>query len=259
MKNTALFAAVLLAVCMPVRAENAATIANDDALPYLAVDIENKPGWIAHLKGGYQWKFFRGAGLKVDDGAGDSRSHERNHTRSGGVGSASFGYNFGPRLPLTLGIEMGVNPSSTLRNTTTFTNGDRLHSRQRIRIFTLDLAADYNFCTRSRWTPFVGVTAGAAFTKQKASAWFQPDGGDRFRGDYSNRSRVNFMTGARLGVKYDVTRCITLSLYGAYNYLGSLPGKRFTLADGAGNTLEARTLKVRAHSLDLKAGLQIRF
>ncbi|MCD8350686.1 MAG: hypothetical protein LUC93_08770, partial [Planctomycetaceae bacterium] len=64
----------------------------------------------------------------------------------------------------------------------------------------------------------------------------------------------------RAGVKYDINDCLTISLYGSYNYLGKVPSKSYQLTNAAGiPSYEARTKKITAHSIDAKVGLRLSF
>ncbi len=176
-------------------------IKSDNALAYLTIDIENTPGWVAKIKGGYQWKLFRSVGLEVADGVNGAVSHSKNHTEDGLAGSVSLGYNFG-RFPLTLGLQFGLGPDGQMSQRSVFGGGRSLYSHQNVKIYTLDLSADYDFRNCSRWTPFIGVTAGAAFINQRGHAEYNDGQGNLLFGSMGQRKRVNFMTGARAGVKY---------------------------------------------------------
>lgn len=250
----ALLGFVLAVSLSAARAEERAPVASDDALAYLTIDIENSPGWMATVKGGYAWNFFRDVGVGVSGGP----RHSRNYTKDGGAASIGFGYNFGPRLPLTLGLQFGVGPSGWMRQTTADANRV-LRTRQKVGLYNIDFHLDYDFKNCSRWTPFVGLTAGAVLTSHKADAHYN-DGANDYYGKLSKKTRVNFMAGARTGVKYAVNDRLTLSLYGAYNYLGTVKSRSFALNQvGGGGSVDARTQKIKAHSLEVKAGLRWNF
>lgn len=231
-------------------------VKSDTALAYLTVDIEKSPGWIAKIKGGYQWKLFRGVGIDLTGtGTGVRHSQERNYTKDGLTGSVSLGYNFA-RVPLTLGLQFGLGPGGTMSQKTR-QGTDTVYSKQKVKIYALDLTADYDFRNCTRWTPFVGVTAGAAFVNQRGNASVTNAGGES-SGSLDTRKRVNFMTGARAGVKYDLTERLTLSFYGSYNYLGKIPSKSYFVQGGAGSW-NARTKEITAHSIDAKVALRFSF
>lgn len=239
--------------------EDRSGVASDNALAYLTIDIDRTGGWIAQVKGGYQWKIFKGVGIELREGnAGTTFSRSQNYTKSGLGASVSLGYSFGPKFPLTFGLELGYGPKGEF-DMTSRTQGGVLASRERISIFNLDLTADYEFKNCSRWTPFIGVTGGVAFISHRASAQYVSNAGVYHQGRYENQRRYNFMTGARIGTRYAINDRVTLSLYGSYNYMGKVPGHSFAITDGATNTFEARTKKVTAHSLDAKVGLKISF
>lgn len=249
---------VLVLALTGIAAAQEKSIQSDNALAYLTLDIENSRGWVAKVKGGYQWKLFRNVGIEVSDGI-DTVGHKKNFTKDGATGSVSLGYNFGERFPLTVGLQFGMGPSGKMSQRTAAGPGGvgTLYSHQKVSIYVLDLTADYDFRNCSRWTPFVGVTAGAAFVSQRGHAELSGPG-DSLSGSMGKRRSVNFMTGARAGVKYDINDRLTLSLYGSYNYLGKVKSKEYDLT-GGGNSLNARTSKITAHSVDVKAGLTLRF
>lgn len=258
----------LVVMCMSVcvgqaKAEESASIQSDDALAYLSLDIDKTRGWIAQIKAGYQWNIFKKVGMEFRNPATPGSQYrgvtDRSFTKNGGAGSISLGYNFGPRFPLTVGVEFGIGPSGKLDLSGTDNAGNSFTSRQRINVYTLDLGADYEFKNCSRWTPFIGASAGVAFIGNKANASVTT-GGQTFTGNYGKKHHYNLMAGAQAGVRYAVNQCVTLSLYGSYDYLGQISGRDFTLTTaGGGNTLEARTKKITAHSLAVKAGLKIAF
>jgi Opacity family porin protein. len=259
MKKAIAGLALALVCAFATQAHAQESIQSDNALAYVSLDLDTKGGWVAKVKGGYQWKLFKDAGLEIKNNAGTTlMSREKDFTKSGGAASVSLGYNFSPKIPLTLGLEFGLGPQGKLDTTMRNAAGQSFFSRQRVRIYTLDLSADYEFFKCARWTPFVGVTGGVAFVSNKARATYD-NGVDTFRGHYGKKSSVNFMGGGRAGVRYKMNERVTLSLYGSYNYLGHVNGKRFELSDGGGNTVQARTQKITAHSLDVKAGLKITF
>lgn len=249
---------VLLAAFVGEAVAREAVIKSDTALAYLTIDIEKTPGWAAKIKGGYQWRLFRHVGIDLDGMgglAGTHRGHEKNYVKDGATGSVSLGYNFA-RVPLTVGLQFGFGPSGNMSRTTR-QGADVIYSKQKVGIYAFDLTADYDFNTCTRWTPFVGLTAGAAFVSQKGHASVANAGGESF-GSMGKRRRVNFMTGGRAGVKYALTERLTLSFYGSYNYLGKVPSKGYVV-DGAAGTWSARTKKITVHSLDAKVGLRLAF
>lgn len=249
------FSLVLGFAGVAVAQENA--VQSDNALAYLSIDIENSPGWVAKVKGGYQWKLFRHVGINMDGfgGTASNLAHSKNYTKDGVAASAMLGYNFG-RFPLTVGFELGYGPSGKMSQRT-LVGADSMYSHQKVKIYTLDLTADYDFKNCSRWTPFVSITAGAAFVSQRGHATVDNAAGQS-TGSMGKRKQVNFMTGARAGVKYEITKCLTLSLYGSYNYLGKVHSKTYAVTGDAGNW-NARTRKITAHSIDVKAGLTMKF
>lgn len=250
--------ALICAFACQAHAQETNGIQSDDALAYISLDLDTQGGWVAKVKGGYQWKLFKNAGLEIRNTATGTTlmSRERDFTKSGGAASVSLGYNFSPKIPLTIGLEFGLGPQGKL-DTAMRSAGSEFFARQRVRIFTLDLSADYEFLKCARFTPFVGVTGGVAFVSNKAHATYF-DGIDTYTGRYGKKSSVNFMAGGRAGVRYKLNERVTLSLYGSYNYLGKIDGKSFNMTGGV-NPIQARTQKITAHSLDVKAGLKIAF
>lgn len=238
----------------------ATMIQSNDALAYLELDIENRPGWVVGFKGGYQWKFYRDHGTRVT-GAGVDYKKTGDTTKGGVAGSASLGYNFGPRFPLTIGLTMGFGAGGNLNTHGSFVaNGTsyQMHSRQKVRIMTLDLGIDYDFKNCSRWTPFVGVTGGVAFISNKGKASLHDVTNNlTYDGRYGKKHQTNLVGGFRLGTKYEVNDRVTLSLYGSYTYLGSVKARGYEL--GSANQFQARDQKLKAHALDLKAGIKINF
>lgn len=250
---TTSFLACVIALFGAARAQEKA-VRSDDALAYLTIDIERTAGWVAKLKGGYQWKLFRHVGLDLNGGG--SVGHQRNYTKDGPVGSVMLGYNFG-HFPLTIGLEFGFGPSGKMEQTSAVTGGT-LYSKQKVNIYTLDLSVDYDFRNCSRWTPFVGVIGGGALVEQSGEARFIDAGGSQSFGSLDKHKRINFMAGARVGVKYAINDRLTLSLYSSYNYLGRVQSRNYAVV-GAAGAWDARTRKITAHSADVKAGLKVSF
>lgn len=238
-------------------------IQSDKALAYLELGLENKPGWVVGVKGGYRWKFYKDHGTSVrNTNMGINYGKSQNTTKSGGAASVSLGYNFGPRLPLTIGVNLGIGYGANLNTHGNFAaNGQNyaLASRQKLSIMTLDLGVDYDFKNCSRWTPFVGATAGVAFTSDKGKASLTNLATNtNYFGRYDKKHKVNFVVGGRAGVKYDVNDRIQLSLYGTYNYLGDIKGRSYDLYNGT-NAIHARNEKIKVHAVDVKVGLKVRF
>lgn len=232
---------------------------SDTALPLLKleVDIDNSPGWVALVKGGYQWNLFRNVGYTVSSN-GTVHSKTQGRTKSGGAASLGLAYNFGEQLPLTIGFGLAISPEANFNTRSVFNNGlndVKVHSRQKVGFYNLDLAIDYDFIKCGRWTPFVGVIGGVAFTRNQARVTME-DGVDTYHGRYNKTKRINFIGGASLGSKWRLNDCITLSVYGSYEYLGSVRANNLTFDN---NAVTARTSKIRAHQLDVKAGLKIQF
>lgn len=248
-----------------------ATVQSDNALPFM-VDIEKTPGWMVYLEGGYQWNFFRGAGLEVKNAAGGTIfDQKKNHTKSGAAGAIALGYNFCPKFPLTVGLKVGAGPQNRLHMSETrdmeFGWSGKFESWQKIRLYTLDFALDYDFKSKSKLTPFVGLNFGLAMITQRASAKARiyDDGGDlqaTARGDYGNRRKFNLMGGFRTGLKYDVNKRVALTFFGQYSYLGTIKGKGFTMTSndaGYEAPLDAHTKKIKAHMVEAKLGIRIAF
>lgn len=233
------------------KAEESA-IKSNDALAYINIDIDRTPGWIAEIEAGYQWNIFKNAGFSY---AGTNHVTERNHTKGGAAASISLGYNFSPRFPLTLGLKFGVGPGGKLETSKEVDTDLVLSTRQRISIYTLDLSADYEFKNCSRWTPFLGVTGGVARIGNKASARIYDTGVFDEGARYGKKHTYNFVVGARAGVKYDINQCVSLSLYGSYNYLGKIKSKELDFPTYGG----IRTTKITVHSLAVTAGLKVAF
>lgn len=237
----------------------AAAVKSDDALAFLKLDFENNPGWVASIKTGYQWKFFKNVGYKDVLG-----SHARTATRSNNGMAATFGlgYNFGPRVPITLGLQIGLGPAGNLSTTGFFPNGANtafIHARQKIRAYTLDASIDYDFKNCTRWTPFIGLTGGVVFMSDRGKAYVNDGGGNEYYGSYGKKHRTNFVGGFRAGTKWKMNDRVTLSLYGSYSYLGSLPSQQYHLATAGGVTAAGRTSKTKIHELDLKFGVKVSF
>lgn len=237
-------------------------IESDSALPFM-IDIEKTAGWMVYLEGGYQWNFFRGAGLEIKNGNGGNGRvkteyyNTENYTKGGMAGAVALGYNFCPKAPITIGMKLGAGPSNKLEHTSA---DGRAYHWQRVGLYTLDFSLDYDFKNRTKFTPFVGLNGGAVLISQKARAWYdsQDNGTRDFYGEYDSKRSVNFMGGARTGVKYDLTPRIALTLFGQYNYLGSISGKDFAMTDGR-NTMIAETQKIKAHMVQAKLGVRIAF
>lgn len=243
----------------------APSVQSDAALAYLDLDFENRPGWVAGVKGGYQWIFYQDHGTRVYDVLPGADYVVRDDTtKSGAAGSASLGYNFGPRLPLTIGLNVGFGAGGNLNTHGAFSTPDGdfdLSSRQKIRILTLDLGIDYDFKNHTRWTPFLGVTGGVAFISDKAKSTATGRGaGGVYYGHYNKKHRTNLVGGFRAGVKYCLSERAELSLYGSYTYLGSIKGHSYDLAGAPGNAvIGARSEKIKAHAVDAKIGVKINF
>ena len=234
------------------------SVQSQDALAFLKLDFENNPGWIATIKAGYQWNLFRGVGYDVSL-AGASGSKKHNVTKDKPALSLGLGYNFGDRLPLTLGLQFGIGGGGNLNTSSVLNLGGNdylVRSRQKVRVYTLDASIDYDFKNCSNWTPFVGLTGGLAFTNNRGKiAINQVGGGTDEYGKFNKTHHINFVGGFRAGTKYQVNDRITLSLYGSYSYVGSIKGREFSGL----NTFEARTKKARVHEIAVKAGLKISF
>ncbi len=178
-------------------------VASNDALAYLNIDIENNPGWVAGLKGGYQWKLFRKAGVRFGGTVGGTdfvHNVSRNITKSGAAGTVTLGYNFGNRIPLTIGVAFGQGPAGKLRTYSAFTAGGtryRTETYQRVNIYTFDFSADYDFRNCSRWIPFIGLTGGLGFVSQHGNGHMIAPDGTEYGSGYEKRKRVNFIVGAR--------------------------------------------------------------
>ncbi len=255
--------ALVLSFALSANAAESNTVASDDALPYLNLDFENNPGWIATVKGGYQWKLFRNAGIDMVSGGTNVFSTERNFTKSGGAASIGLGYNFGERFPVTVGLVFGLGPSGKLNHYGTAQVGPAtydVHSYQKVSVFTLDASIDYDFKNCSRWTPFVGAIVGLGFMKDRGHTEFTDQGtGERYLGEYGKKRRTNFAVGARLGTKYKINERLTLSLYGSYTYTGKVPHREYDIDLPGAITVDARTKRVGTHALDLKVGLKVKF
>lgn len=267
-KVTAMVLAAVLTVLgsVAVAQETSTTVQSSSALPFM-VDIEKTPGWMVYLEGGYQWNFFRGAGLEIrDPNRVRKQDHysKRNHTEGGAAGAIALGYNFCPKFPLTVGMKIGAGPSNKLQNNVFGADGSQTYYWERVGLYTLDFALDYDFKNKSRVTPFVGVNFGAALISQKARAWHSVAGNidtdaNTYFGKYDTKRRVNLMGGVRTGVKYDVNPRVALTFFGQYSYLGSIKGKGFEMANSAGDKLAANTTKMKAHMLEAKLGIRIAF
>ncbi len=240
-------------------------VASNDALAYLNIDIENNPGWVAGLKGGYQWKLFRKAGVRFGGTVGGTdfvHNVSRNITKSGAAGTVTLGYNFGNRIPLTIGVAFGQGPAGKLRTHSAFTAGGtryRTETYQRVNIYTFDFSADYDFRNCSRWIPFIGLTGGLGFVSQHGNGHIIDAAGTEYGSGYEKRKRVNFIVGARAGTKWKLNDCVTFSLYGSYSYLGKVKSKSYDFAGPGGALISARTNKITAHQLDVKFGVKISF
>ncbi|MCC8109286.1 MAG: hypothetical protein LIQ30_09650 [Planctomycetes bacterium] len=256
--------ALVLAVSLMATANAAEsdTVASDDALPYLNLDFENNQGWIATVKGGYQWKLFRNVGVDMVSGGQNVFSRERNFTKPGGAASIGLGYNFGERFPVTVGVVFGIGPSGKLDQYGTATVGTDTYdvfTRQKISVYTLDASIDYDFKNCSRWTPFVGAIVGVGFMKDRGHSTFTSADGTRYTGEYGKKNRTNFVVGGRLGTKYKINERLTLSLYGSYTYMGKVPHREYDIDLPNAATVDARTKRAGTHALDLKVGLKVKF
>ncbi|MCD7896994.1 MAG: hypothetical protein LUG50_10030 [Planctomycetaceae bacterium] len=193
--------ALVLAVSLMATANAAEsdTVASDDALPYLNLDFENNQGWIATVKGGYQWKLFRNVGVDMVSGGQNVFSRERNFTKPGGAASIGLGYNFGERFPVTVGVVFGIGPSGKLDQYGTATVGTDTYdvfTRQKISVYTLDASIDYDFKNCSRWTPFVGAIVGVGFMKDRGHSTFTSADGTRYTGEYGKKNRTTSSSAA---------------------------------------------------------------
>lgn len=244
------FSSSLLAADFSVRALQGGerpVAQSDAALAILDVDIENNPGWVGRVKAGYQWKLFRNAGFSAYRGR-DSAAKSRSFTKSGFAASAGFGYNFGPNLPLTLGLLVSAGPGGnfTIRG---LLGSFQVEMRQKIRIYTLDASLDYEFRTPTRWTPFAGIATGLAFVSDKGRIAVGGPGGRHLEESYGTKHRVNLVGGFRAGAKWRMNDRVSWAVYGTYTYLGSIPSRRFSLSDGT----QARSNRTKAHALDAKS------
>lgn len=259
MKNNVIMCIAGLALCLSgiVVAGEKNSHKSDGAFAFLSVDIDKTPGWVAHVKGGYEWKLFRGYGVDITDGT-NKASAERNAVEKGVAGTVFFGYNLSPKIPLSVGVELGYGPHGELHTNSTI-DGNPFYMKQRVSMYVLDMSLDYEFkkCDCAKLIPFIGVTGGLATVKQKAHGAIETAAGV-LEGKHGKRERFNLMGGARTGIRYKVNDRITLSAYGSYNYLGKVPGKHLALTDGA-TTYTARTKDIKVHSLSAQAGLKISF
>lgn len=234
-------------------------VKSDSALPFY-VDIERIPGWMVYAEAGYEWNLFRKVGIGISqDGNGSYNTvHQRNFTEGGVAGSIALGYNFSPRFPLTLGFEFDLGPSDEFSMTSQRADGSFLRSWQRIDMYNLDFALDYDFKTRSRFTPFAGITLGGSLVSQKANATVY-DGDDLYKGGYGTKHRINISGGARTGVKWDLNKRIAMTAFGQYTYVGNVKGRKFDMTNDAGDVIHARTTSAKVHVLEIKAGIRIAF
>ncbi len=264
---------------------------SDTALPYLKLDIERqpvRPGWVLAAKLGAEWVVAKGAGMTFigDNRVTTNRITEYdtftdfNKTDAGIGGEIGVGWNFGPRIPLTLGLNFGFGPASELESIVsnyggTGPNGSYdLYSYQKLSIYTFDFSFDYNFRNCSKWTPFVGAIVGAAVISDKGHTVLNPSEGNNDPGrlhgygSYGTERRINFMAGARAGVKYDLNECVQFSLFGSYSYLGKAPGREYEIQayDAAGGFVAnpasmglVKTNKADLHSFAIKAGIRVMF
>lgn len=239
------------------------TVQSDNALPFM-IDIEKTPGWMVYLEGGYQWNFFRGAGLEIREAGTKVYDQKKNHTKSGVAGAIALGYNFCPKFPLTVGVKVGAGPQNRLHMTYNAHPSEadppvgKVEAWEKIQLYTLDFALDYDFKSKSKLTPFVGLNFGIAMITQRASAKAVLDD-VTVRGGYDKRRRFNLMGGVRTGLKYDVNKCVALTFFGQYSYLGTIKGKSFTMVDDVGHVADARTKNIKAHMVEAKLGIRIAF
>ncbi len=266
---------------------------SDSALPYLKVDIERqpvRPGWVLSAKAGVEWIVAKGGGMEFTSTAitgAPPGTHnpaydaytDFNETNTGFGGEVGVGWNFGPRIPLTLGLNFGFGPASELESILpNYVPGGAnsqygpydLYSYQKISVYTFDFSFDYNFRNCSKWTPFVGAIAGVAYVSDKGHTSLTPNAGntgtDRWKGygEYGTEHRINFMAGARAGVKYDVNECVQFSLFGSYTYLGKAPGREYQVYGSDSVTTAAemglvKTNKANLHGFAIKAGIRVMF
>lgn len=261
--------------------------ASDTALPYLKLDIERqpyRPGWVVSAKLGVEWIIAKGGGMSYDAGTVVdrpfyNRSTDFNQTNSGIGGEIGIGWNFGPRWPVTLGINFGMGPASKLESRErigALPGGSGqyglydLYSYQKISVYTFDFSFDYNFRNQSKWTPFVGAIAGVALVSDKGHTNLNPSTGNttatwKGYGSYGTEHRINFMAGARAGVKYDFNECIQFSFYGSYTYLGKSASREYDIyregstATAASYMGQIKTNKANLHGFDIKAGVRVMF
>lgn len=231
------------------------TVQSESALPFM-VDIEKTPGWMIYLEGGYQWNFFRGAGITYNG----VKLVDRNYTKGGVAGAIALGYNFCPKFPLTVGVKFGMGRKNKLTGDWADLAGNSGHYYQRIGLYNLDFALDYDFKNSSKITPFVGLNGGLSLISQKGNVSATAFGTD-YEGKYGSSRRLNFMGGARAGLKYDVNCKVALTLFGQYSYLGSIKGKTFDINEvgGGPGSLQVSTNKIKAHMVEAKLGIRIAF
>lgn len=246
------------------------TVQSSEALAFLKfdMDFENKPGWVATIKPGFQWKFFRGAGFKVegDNYANGLMEKKKNFTNGGTSSMIGLGYNFGPDYPITFTIGAGAGLGGNL-NTRGYFSGVTANSggvshdffvqgRQKLRFSTLDFDLDYEFKNESRWTPFVGVVGGiSCLSYRNKLAITDMTSGQEYVGAQGKKKRVNLAGGVRTGIKWDLNEKVSLSLYGSYTYLGEAPAQQFRMSDGG----LASSKRIRTHELDVKFGIKYQF
>lgn len=232
------------------------SVKSQQALAFLQFDLENNPGRMFTINAGYQWNLFRNVGYSIK-GIG---AHSKNYVRHRPAASIALGYNFGDTLPVTVGLKMGVGGGANMDTYTSFSSGGNNYNvmgRQKIRSYIMDLSLDYEFKSCSKFTPFVGVTGGAALLGNRGKIEVRDAGTGALidKGAYGKRQRINLAGGLQVGGKYQVNDKVMISLTGNWVYAGRVPGEAYHNM----NTLVARTNKVRVHELALKAGVKIVF
>lgn len=215
-----------------------------------SLDHEPKKGFFGYVRGGYQWSYLRKTGFNV----GDHRMRT-NVNKSGGVVCIGIGYDFGPDVPMGLEVDIGLGPELDFHNTGRFGNV-YIDSKQKVSLYNLDAAIDYDIKTQSFVTPFIGITTGLTLVTDRGNMYMDPgNGGPVVTGEYGRKHRVNLMGGLRTGAKVQVHENVTLSAIAAYNYMGDIPAQYFTLSDGS----HANTKRIRAHEFSLQLGVKVSF
>lgn len=232
------------------------SVKSQNALAFLQLDLENNPGRMFSIQAGYQWNLFRNVGYTIN-GIG---THKKDYIIHRPAASIALGYNFGDKLPVTLGLKVGVGGGGNMNTYTSFSSGGTdydVMGRQKIRSCVMDLALDYEFKSCSKFTPFVGVTGGAALLGNRGKIEIRDAATGTLidKGAYGKRQRINLAGGAQIGGKYQINDRVMVSLTGNYVYAGRVPGEAYHNM----TLLTARTNKVRVHELALKAGLKIVF